>query len=169
METTLALPQEIVGYIDECLQQEHADSYLIPVLHKIQNHFGYLAPEHLETVAQRMRIPSARVSGVATFYHLFSFVPRGKYRIALCLGTACYVKGAGKVLERFEELLGIKQGETTPDQKFSLELARCVGACALAPVVIVNEKVYGKVQPDEVVQILSEHGFGKKPNERNYQ
>lgn len=155
------LPEEIVQYIEECKQKPHPESYLIPVLHKIQNHFGYLSSEYLEEVSQRMKIPSSKITGVATFYHLFSFTPRGKYRISICLGTACYVKGSGKLLEQFKEMLGIQENETTPDGMFSIECSRCFGACALAPVVVVNNKVYGDVKPEQVEKILAEYGFKK--------
>ena len=155
------LPQEIVQYIEECMQKPHPESYLIPVLHKIQNYFGYLSPVYLEEVAQLMLIPSSKITGVATFYHLFSFAPRGKNRISVCLGTACYVKGSGKLLERFKERLGIKENETTSDGMFSIECSRCFGACALAPVVVVNDKVYGDVKPEQVEKILADYGFKK--------
>lgn len=154
-------PKEIRDYIAECMQRPHPESFLIPVLNKIQNYFGYLTPEYLDEVARLMHIPSAKISGVATFYHLFTFTPRGKHRISVCLGTACYVKGAPRVLERFEDLLKIKEGQVTPDKEFSIEIARCVGACALAPVVTVNDRVYGEVKPDQVEKILQDHGFKK--------
>lgn len=155
------LPESILKYIEECSKRPHAESYLIPVLHKIQTHFGYLSPQYLEEVAQIMRIPAAKISGVATFYHLFSFTPRGKTRIAVCLGTACYVKGSGKILDRFKEVLQLKEGQTSADGLFSIECSRCFGACALAPVVVVNEKVYGEVKTNEVDKILADYGFKK--------
>jgi len=154
-------PEEILNYIHECLQHPHSESFLIPILNKIQQHFGYLTPEYLDEVAHLMHIPSAKISGVATFYHLFTFVPRGKNRISVCLGTACYVKGAAKLLERLEDLLKIKEGQVTPDGQFSIDMARCVGACALAPVIIVNDRVYSEVKPDQVEKILQDHGFQK--------
>jgi len=155
------LPQNIVHYIEECMQKPHSESYLIQVLHKVQSHFGYLTPEYLQEVGQRMNISSSKIMGVATFYHLFSFTPRGKYRISVCLGTACYVKGSGKLLDQFKEILKIKENETTPDGMFSLECSRCFGACALAPVVVVNDKVYGDVKAEQVEKILAEYGFKK--------
>lgn len=154
-------PEEIRKYIAECLQKPHAESFLIAVLNKIQNHFGYLKNEYLDEVSRLMHIPTAKISGVATFYHLFTFSPRGKNRIALCLGTACYVKGAAKVLERLEDLLKIKEGQVTADGQFSIEIARCMGACALAPVLMVNNRVYGEVKPDQIEKILQDHGFKK--------
>ena len=157
------LPESIVAYIDECRTQGHPASYLIAVLHKVQDHYGYLGREHMDAVSALMQIPSAKVTGVASFYHYFTFSPRGKHRISVCLGTACFVKGAGRVLDRLKDLLGIDVGQTTSDKLFSIDVARCVGACALAPVMIVGEKVYAEVKPDQVAKILAEYGFaGKK-------
>jgi NADH:ubiquinone oxidoreductase subunit E len=151
------LPADIVEYIQTCRQKEHNSSYLISVLQKLQQHSGYLTPEQLDAVSQLMQIPAAKVTGVATFYHFFKFQPPGKHKITVCMGTACYVRGAAKVLERFKESLKIKDGETTPDRLFSIECARCLGACALAPVVVVDEKVYGNVKPGEVRKILTDY------------
>ncbi len=157
-----SLPEHIVKFIEEVSTLPHPESYLIAVLQKIQEHFGYLGKEHMDEVSVRLRIPSAKVTGVATFYHFFSFIPKGKYRISVCLGTACYVKGAGRVLEKFQELLGIGVGATTPDKAFSLEASRCFGACAIAPVVVINDRVYGNVQAEDVEKILKEYGFSQK-------
>lgn len=156
------LPEAIVAAIEESRKSDHPDSHLIGVLQKVQNHFGYLPKECMDEVSWRMQIPSAQVTGVATFYHFFSFVPKGEHRVTVCMGTACFVKGAGKIMERLKELLNVKEGQTTKDGKFSLECARCLGACALAPVVVVDEKVYGNVKAEDVTKILTEHGFGKK-------
>ena len=155
------LPDEIVQFIGECRKKPNSQSYLIAVLQKVQTHFGYLSRESMDEVSQRMQVPSANVTGVATFYHFFSFVPRGEHRVTICLGTACFVRGADKVLERAEDLLGIKAGQTTPDGKFSIECARCLGACALAPIMVVGERVYGNVKPSEVQKILTEYGYKK--------
>jgi NADH:ubiquinone oxidoreductase subunit E len=162
VETKFKLPAQIVAYIEETRKKEHPESQLIAVLQKVQLHFGYLPKECMDEVSWLMQVPAAQVTGVATFYHFFSFVPKGKHRITVCMGTACFVKGAGKVLDRLKELLGIREGQTTRDALFSLECARCLGACALAPVVVVNEKVYGNVKPEDVTKILSEYGYGKK-------
>lgn len=140
--------------INEHKTQEGA---LIPVLHEAQELFGYLPEEVQQKIADGLGISLAEVYGVATFYSRFTLIPKGKYNIQLCLGTACYVKGADKILEKLEELLGIKVGETTPDGKFSIEGARCVGACGLAPVMVINEEVYGKVTPDMVKGILDKY------------
>ena len=156
------LPPAIIEYIDACMAKPHAQSYLIPVLHKVQNHFGYLSKENMDAVSVLMQIPSAKVTGVASFYHFFNFSPRGKHRISLCMGTACFVKGAGNVLNRLKELLDVELGGTTADTLFSVDAARCVGACALAPVMIVDDKVYAEVTPEKVADILGEYGYGKK-------
>ena len=130
---------------------------LIPILHEAQELFGYLPEEVQQKIADGLGISLAEVYGVATFYSRFTLTPKGKYNIQLCLGTACYVKGADKILVKLEELLGIKVGETTADGKFSLEGARCVGACGLAPVMVINEEVYGKVTPEMVKGILDKY------------
>ncbi len=153
------LPAEVVKFIEACAGKHRPESHLIAVLHKVQEHLGYLGKEHMDAVSVLMQIPAAKVTGVASFYHFFNFTPRGKHRISLCLGTACFVKGAGKVLDKLKELLGIDVGQTTKDCLFSIDVARCVGACALAPVMIVNDKVYAEVRPDQVATILSEYGF----------
>jgi NADH:ubiquinone oxidoreductase subunit E len=156
------LPETVVHYIEACRQKQRPESHLISVLHKVQEHFGYLAKEHMDAVSILMQIPAAKVTGVASFYHYFNFTPRGKHRISICLGTACFVKGAGRVLDRLKDLLGIDVGQTTADRLFSIDVARCVGACALAPVLIVDEKVYAEVKPDQLSKILAEYGFDAK-------
>jgi NADH:ubiquinone oxidoreductase subunit E len=156
------LPEPVVRYIQDCAKKKNPNSHLISVLHKVQEHFGFLAREHMDAVSVLMQIPAAKVTGVASFYHFFNFTPRGKHRVSLCMGTACFVKGAGKVLDKLQDLLGIKVGETSADGLFSIDVARCVGACALAPVMIVDEKVYAGVKPDQLVKILGEYGFNPK-------
>ena len=157
------LPEHVVVYVEHCCGTEHPHSYLIPVLHKVQDHFGYLAQEHMDAVSTLMQIPAAKVTGVASFYHYFTFTPRGEHQISLCMGTACFVKGAGEVLDKLKDLLGIEVGETTPDGLFSIDVARCVGACALAPVMIVDEKVFAGVKPAQVAKILGQYGYVRKP------
>ncbi|MEI6455433.1 MAG: NAD(P)H-dependent oxidoreductase subunit E [bacterium] len=130
---------------------------LINVLHKAQGLFGYLPAEVQEVIARELNIPVANVYGVVTFYSFFSMIPKGIHPISICLGTACYVRGAEKVLEEFRRQLNIQVGETTPDGKFSISCLRCVGACGLAPVVMVGEKVYGRVSPEGVRDIISEY------------
>lgn len=132
-------------------------SSLIEVLHKSQEIFGYLSAEVQSYVAYRLNVPVAKVYGVVTFYSYFTTEPRGKYVINICMGTACFVKGANLILEEFERRLNIKAGETTEDRKFTIEVLRCVGACGLAPVVTVNNKVYGHFKKEDVKKLLESY------------
>ena len=118
--------------------------------------YGYLPEEMQRIIAAQLGIPVSRVYGVVTFYTFFTMLPKGKHPISVCMGTACYVRGSEKLLEEFKRVLGIEVGETTPDGKFSLDCLRCVGACGLAPVVMIGEKVYGRLQPIDVKKILEE-------------
>ena len=140
-----------------CKEFNNEAGELINVLHKTQHEFGYLPAEVQEVIAHEMKIPVAKVYGVVTFYTFFTMLPRGQNPISVCLGTACYVRGAEKVLDEFKKSLKIKVGETTPDGKFSLNCLRCVGACGLSPVVTVGEKTYGRVTPEGVKDILKEY------------
>jgi NADH:ubiquinone oxidoreductase subunit E len=149
-----SLPQDIVDYIEACKQEPHVDSFLISILHRLQEQVGWLSQAHMDEVAQRLQVPSATVSGVATFYHFFRLKPRGQYHISICLGTACFVKGADKILAGFESELGITLGETTPDGLFSLEASRCLGVCALAPVVTINDETYAQVTAKQVPELI---------------
>src|SRR5512138_294208 len=128
-----------------CKSFNNEPGELINVLHKAQHEFGYLPAEVQEVVARELNVSVAKVYGVVTFYSFFTMLPKGRYPISICTGTACYVRGAEKVLDEFKKNLKINVGETTPDGKFSLSCLRCVGACGLAPVVMVGEKVYGRV------------------------
>lgn len=130
---------------------------LINVLHKCQEHFGYLPAEIQEVVADELQMPVATVYGVVSFYSFFTMIPKGKHPISICMGTACYVRGAEKVLDGFKKELSIEVGQTTGDGKFSISSLRCVGACGLAPVVMVGDKTYGRVAPDDVREILNEY------------
>lgn len=129
---------------------------LIRVLHRAQGIFGYLPREVQVFVAKELGVPISKVYGVVSFYSYFTMKPKGKYEISVCMGTACYVRGAENVLEELRKKLSIEPGETTPDGKFSLRSLRCVGACGLAPVMLVGDKVYGRVTPDMVDSILAE-------------
>ena len=151
---TKELPKDIVSFIEDCMKKPHPDSYLIEVLHKVQDCFGFLSKEKLEAVSQLMQIPSSKVSGVSSFYHLFRLKPKGKVVISVCKGTACFVIGADKVAQRFKEELGIDFGETTSDGNFTLEDSRCLGTCSLAPVVKIGDKILAKVTPDQVASII---------------
>ncbi len=130
---------------------------LISVLHKAQEIFGYLPQEVQTFVAEQLGISVAKVYGVVSFYSFFTMTPKGKYPVSVCLGTACYVRGAGKVLEDLEKHLGIKAGETTADGLFSIDALRCVGACGLAPVVLVGEDVYGRDEAKDVKTIIKKY------------
>ncbi len=130
---------------------------LISVLHKAQEIFGYLPREIQEYVAEKLNESLANVYGVVSFYSFFTMVPKGEHPISVCMGTACYVRGADKVLDEFQKELGIKSGETSLDGKFSIDALRCVGACGIAPVVLVGEKVYKKVEVKEVKKIINEY------------
>lgn len=130
---------------------------LINVLHQTQDYLGFLPVEAQEVIAQELHIPTAKVYGVVSFYSFFSMTPKGKYAISVCMGTACYVRGAEKVLDAFERELGIKVGETDKDGLFSLNSLRCVGACGLAPVALVGDKVYGRLTADQVKNIVQEY------------
>ena len=130
---------------------------LMPIMQEAQEIYGYLQYQVQKIISDETGIPIEKIYGVATFYAQFSMSPKGKYVVAMCLGTACYVKGAGAVLEEIEKVLGIEDGGCTPDGKFSLEVCRCVGACGLAPVMIVDGDVYGKMTPDRVAGILAKY------------
>ena len=142
---------------DICNSFGNKPGELINVLHKTQGEFGYLPAEIQEVVADYLNMSVAKVYGVVTFYSFFTMLPKGKHPISICTGTACYVRGAEKVLEEFKKSLSIQVGETTPDGKFSLSCLRCVGACGLAPVAMIGAKVYGRVAPENVKDILKEY------------
>ncbi len=152
------LKQQDIDKIKEiCKSFDNKPGNLINVLHKTQEHFGYLPAEIQEKVAEELNVSAAKVYGVVTFYSFFTMTPKGRYPISICTGTACYVRGAENVLEEFKKELGIAVGETSEDGKYSLSCLRCVGACGLAPVVLVGEKTYGRVAPDDVKAIVEEY------------
>lgn len=124
------------------------------VLNAAQEIYGYIPTAAQKQISEELKIPMAEIYGVITFYSRFSLEPKGKYNIGVCLGTACYVKGSQGVLDKIKEILGIDVGGVTPDGKFSLEATRCVGACGLAPVMTINNEVYGKMDPSKVKEIL---------------
>jgi len=154
----IELHENQVKELVEVCRSFNNDPYeLINVLHKAQGIFGYLPAEVQEIVARELKVPVAKVYGVVTFYSFFTMLPKGQNPISICLGSACYVRGAEKVLDEFKKKLKIEVGETTPDGKFSLNCLRCVGACGLAPVVMVGDRTFGRVSPDSVQDILSEY------------
>jgi len=131
--------------------------YLIPALHMAQVIFGYLSDEVQSFIAQEMNIPVSQVKGVVTFYSFFKTSPVGRHHITVCLGTACYVRGSKKILEALEEKLGIKVGETTPDRRFSMGVQRCLGACGLAPVIMIDKDVHGRMTNKKLDIILEQY------------
>jgi NADP-reducing hydrogenase subunit HndA len=149
-----ALTRELEEFVDGLPTKQ---GHLITVLHKAQGLYGYLPMEVQQTVADLMDVSLSRVYGVVSFYAYFTMVPKGRHPISVCNGTACHVTGSEKLLHALKEQLGIGVGETTRDGKFSIDQLRCVGACALAPVLMVGEKIYGTVSPDEIRGILAEH------------
>lgn len=140
-----------------CNSFDNDPGELITILHRTQNVFGYLPEEVQRAVAHNLGIPVTRVFGVVSFYSFFTMKPKGKYPISLCLGTACYVRGAEDVLDELKKELGIEVGGVTEDGKFSLDCLRCVGACGLAPVLMIGEKVYGRLTPSMVKGVLAEY------------
>ena len=142
---------------DICASFDNNPGELINILHKTQEHFGYLPEEVQQVVADSLGIPVGRVYGVVSFYSFFTMKPKGKYAISVCLGTACYVKGAEKILDALKSELKISEGGVTEDGKFSLVVLRCVGACGLAPVMTINGKTYGRLVPEHVKEILAEY------------
>lgn len=146
--------QELAKYIEEL---DYKPTELIAILHRAQHLFGYLPRKVQEFIANKLNINVSKVYGVVTFYSFFTMEKKGKYVINICMGTACFVRGADKILKEFEEKLGIKNGETTADGKFTLSTLRCVGACGLAPVVQVNGKTYGNATLETVAEILEEY------------
>lgn len=155
---TIHLPQTKIAELNAlCAERNNDPGELINLLHAAQGLFGYLPREVQEIIAANLHIPVSRVYGVVTFYSFFTMTPKGKYPISVCMGTACYVRGAENVLDEFQRQLEIKIGETTADGLFSLDCLRCVGACGLAPVVTIAGKVYGRMTPEKVRDILTEY------------
>lgn len=146
--------RRLLGVIEENRGLKGA---LITILQSAQEIYGYLPIEVQKIISEKMDIPLEEIYGVVSFYAQFSLNPKGQYKISCCLGTACYVKGAGKFFEKISDELGIKSGECTPDGKYSLEACRCIGACGLAPVLTVNEDVYGRLSAEEVDRILAKY------------
>ncbi|MBM7558452.1 complex I 24 kDa subunit family protein [Marinitoga litoralis] len=153
--------KEVEAYIDS-LELEGKDkvtkrSFLIHVLHKAQEIIGYLPIEVQKLIAKKLDVHASDVYGVVTFYNFFTMKPKGKYPINVCLGTACYVRGSGDILEEFKKQLGIKENETTEDGLFSIHAVRCVGACGLAPVVMIGDEVHGRLTTKDVKKLIKEY------------
>ena len=152
-------PSELLAQIKEIAQSyRNKEGALIPVLHMAQAIYGYLPLEVQTAVADGLGIPLAQVSGVVSFYSFFATQRRGKHTIRVCLGTACYVRGGKKLVEELTNLLHVKVGDTTEDGQFTFEVARCIGACGLAPAMSIDDTVYKRVNPENLAQILSQYG-----------
>jgi NADH:ubiquinone oxidoreductase subunit E len=149
--------QELREFIEAVMKKEHGESYLVAVMHKAQGLYGYLSREVMDDIAGQMQIPAAHIWGVATFYHYFNLTPPGKYVISVCLGTACYVKGASEVLDAVKKELKIDFGGITEDGMFSLQPARCLGACGIAPVVMIGDKIHGQMSPKKVTELINQY------------
>ena len=155
MRTNEEMFKELDQFIEEecnCDEQE-----LIAILHRAQEIFGYLPMVVQAHVARKLGINVSKVYGVVTFYSFFTMEPKGEFVISICMGTACFVRGSDKILERCEQILGIKNGQTTADGKFTITTLRCVGACGLAPVLQVNDQTYGNITPEDVESILAQY------------
>lgn len=157
----IKLSEHAIKLIREvCASFNNEEGELINVLHQVQNKLGYLPAEVQELIAKELNMSAAKVYGVVTFYSFFTMLPQGEHPISVCLGTACYVRGSEQVLDELKRQLKIEVGETTADGKFSISALRCVGACGLAPVVMVGEKVHGRVAPTDVKKILEQYKEG---------
>ena len=146
--------RQLLDFIEE---HKQVGGCLMPIMQKAQEIYGYLPIEVQKIIAEQTGIPMSKIYGVATFYSQFNLNPKGKYQISVCLGTACYVKGAGNIMDRVQQYLGIEDGGCTPDGKFSLDSCRCIGACGLAPVMMINDKVFGRLGADDVDRILEDY------------
>ena len=140
-----------------CKKYQPIKDNLIQMLNEVQEHYGYIPERAQKQLSEFLKIPMAEIYGVVTFYSRFTLKPKGKYSIAVCLGTACYVKGSQQVIDKFGELLNIKPGETTDDGLFTLDALRCIGACGIAPAISINGKVYPKVAVNQVASIIEEY------------
>lgn len=148
--------------IDDKLQKiaekyKNIDGGIMGALHEVQDTYGYISANSQKYLSKELNVPMSEIYGIITFYSRFSLEPKGKYNIQVCMGTACYVKGAEAVLNKFKEILKIDEGKTTEDGLFSLESVRCIGACGLAPAIVVNSEVYGKMDEKKVVEIIEKY------------
>lgn len=158
MEECRVLDGELSLKLDEIISRYRGQpTGLIQVLHLAQEIVGYVPREVQERVADGLDVPLSDVYGVVSFYTLFSLKPKGRYKISVCAGTACYVRGTAQIVECLEQELGIKPGDTTDDGKFSVEVVRCLGACGLGPVMMINEDVHGRLEPESIPQILAQY------------
>ena len=162
MEKTKSVPfngtQEQEAMLRAVIEELRNDQgCLMPIMQTAQDIYGYLPYEVQKIISDELDVPMEKIYGVATFYSQFNLYPKGQYKISVCLGTACYVKGSGDIYNKLMEILGIAGGECTADGKFSLDACRCIGACGLAPVMMINDDVYGRLTPDELDGILAKY------------
>lgn len=146
--------KQLIDVINELRDEKGC---LMPIMQRAQDIYGYLPYEVQKIISDNLKVPMEKIYGVATFYAQFCLNPKGKFHVSVCLGTACYVKGSGEIFEELKKELGIDEGECTPDGMFSLDTCRCVGACGLAPVMLVNDDVYGKITADDVKDIIGKY------------
>lgn len=154
MSEKVELSKELQDFI---LEWKNKPGNLIVVLHRVQEIYGFIPRDVAHEVSRKLEVPLAKIFGVATFYHFFKLTKPGTYQIAVCMGTACYLKGGEDLLEELKNLLGVEEGQTTSDGKFSIEGVRCVGCCGLAPAIVINGKVFGKVVKDDLPEILAQY------------
>ncbi|MCC8029111.1 MAG: NAD(P)H-dependent oxidoreductase subunit E [Lachnospiraceae bacterium] len=162
MENTNRVPfqgtrEQEAQLLDVIAELRDTKGCLMPIMQKAQDIYGYLPYEVQKMISDEMEIPLEKIYGVATFYSMFNLYPKGQYRISVCLGTACYVKGSGGIYSELMEKLGIEGGQCTADGRFSLDACRCIGACGLAPVMMINDDVYGRLTPEEIDGILAKY------------
>ncbi|MEG2348469.1 MAG: NAD(P)H-dependent oxidoreductase subunit E [Clostridia bacterium] len=143
--------------IEIAKQFKDVEGGIMSALHAVQDEYGYISTANQKYLSKELNVPMSEIYGIITFYSRFTLMPKGKYNIQVCMGTACYVKGAEKVLEKFKEKLNIKEGMTTEDGIFSLEAVRCIGACGLAPAIVINSEVYGKMESSRVEELLEKY------------
>lgn len=157
-EKEYALYEELLAFMED---KEKTESSLISILHKAQNLFGYISKDAMEIISKELGLPVSKIYGVVTFYSYFTLKPKGKYSFSVCLGTACYVKGANDVLAALEDELGIKSGDTTADFLFSIIPTRCLGDCSRAPIVMVNDELYGYMDAKKVRDLVKQYRKGE--------
>ncbi|MFP4531420.1 MAG: NADH-quinone oxidoreductase subunit NuoE [Desulfobacterales bacterium] len=149
---------DMVPQVDEVINKyKNTAGAVIPVLRECQDIVGYLPVELIDYISMGLNLPKSEVLGVATFYSLFSLTPKGRHIIRVCMGTACYVKGGKEIMNRIRQNYGLEEGETSEDRRFSLEAVRCLGACGLAPVMVIGQDTHGGVTPDRVINILEQY------------
>jgi NADH-quinone oxidoreductase subunit E len=159
MDSTATLPEELIVFINEWKNKK---GHVIMVLHKVQQIYGFIPRKVAMEISQILSIPLAKIYGIITFYHLFKLKQPGKYRISVCMGTACYLNGGNDIMQELEDILGTGINTTTDDGVFSIEAVRCVGCCGLSPVVVINEKTYGKLTKKDLPVILGEYRAREK-------